>query len=53
MTFATNKTFYSYSCNQLAFKDGHIYGPCLAYQQQTHTTLSTSQQAQRIWSKHH
>lgn len=52
MPYLTSKTFYSYSCNQLAFKHGQIHGPCLAYQRQKHTTRSTSQQAKRIWSKH-
>ena len=52
MRQATNKAAVLLSCNTVAFKEGKIHGPCLAYQQKTHCTTATSKQAMRIWSKH-
>ncbi len=47
-----NKTIVLLSCNIMAFKEGKIHGPCLAFQNQTTSTVATTEQARRLWSKH-
>lgn len=52
MTYSIPSVAMVLSCNSMAFKEGLVHGPCLAYQKQVHSTPSTTTQAKRIWSKH-